>query len=281
MGVEVGVRAVRGLVRSGTGDGEGEEEEGEEEEEGKTRIQTRIIHFEGREPQTLHAIVSAIRNDILTPSPTSSSPPPQTKPTTLLSLEIEKPDRPLLPTGALADILFFSKAWACGAGYGPNNDSSNDDSNANNGLDAAQAFLAAVAVPRMRAGAVAFCTWGEGGSVGVRVAGGGGHEEEGEGEDIDAHGNRWVRTAAWRPPPPPSSRPSSRPPSSPSSNHRPPNPIDSVGAGDTFIAGMLFCLSERRVWSLGRKLRFANEVAGRKVFREGFAGLGEAMAGWA
>nr|XP_036582966.1 pfkb family kinase [Colletotrichum truncatum]KAF6791862.1 pfkb family kinase [Colletotrichum truncatum] len=54
--------------------------------------------------------------------------------------------------------------------------------------------------------------------------------------------------------------------------------IDSVGAGDTFVAGMLYgliCQAER--WTLGEKLDFAVELATLKVQREGFSGLGDAV----
>lgn len=47
-----------------------------------------------------------------------------------------------------------------------------------------------------------------------------------------------------------------------------------VGAGDTFIAGMLFGLTCHSDWDLDQTLRFANELAGRKVVREGLGGLG-------
>ena len=51
-----------------------------------------------------------------------------------------------------------------------------------------------------------------------------------------------------------------------------------VGAGDTLIAGMLFGLTCREAgWALNRKLKFANELAGRKVVQEGFRGLGNLM----
>ena len=54
-------------------------------------------------------------------------------------------------------------------------------------------------------------------------------------------------------------------------------PIDTVGAGDTFIAGMLYAFVEQKHWGLAQKVAFANELAGRKVYRQGFRDLGEEM----
>ena len=52
-----------------------------------------------------------------------------------------------------------------------------------------------------------------------------------------------------------------------------------VGAGDTFIAGMLFGLTcPDAAWDLGKKVSFAHELAQQKVFQEGFAGLGAFMS---
>lgn len=59
--------------------------------------------------------------------------------------------------------------------------------------------------------------------------------------------------------------------------------VDTVGAGDIFIAGMLFgflCRDDGvsdadASWPLRQKLDFANELAGRKVVQQGFGGLGE------
>lgn len=49
-----------------------------------------------------------------------------------------------------------------------------------------------------------------------------------------------------------------------------------VGAGDTFIAGMLFSLLIYDAdWTLQRKLQFAVQLATCKVQREGFQGLGQ------
>jgi ketohexokinase len=52
-----------------------------------------------------------------------------------------------------------------------------------------------------------------------------------------------------------------------------------IGAGDTFIAGMLYALNcKGKDWDLSKKLAFANRVAGMKVSQEGFAGLDRALA---
>jgi ketohexokinase len=53
--------------------------------------------------------------------------------------------------------------------------------------------------------------------------------------------------------------------------------VDTIGAGDTFIAGMLYALNCMQDWTLKRKLSFANEIAGRKVYQLGFDGLGSQM----
>ncbi|RSL40227.1 hypothetical protein CEP53_013507 [Fusarium sp. AF-6] len=56
--------------------------------------------------------------------------------------------------------------------------------------------------------------------------------------------------------------------------------VDAVGAGDTFIAGMLYgLLCHPGDWSTGEKLGFAVQLATLKVQREGFAGLGVDMLG--
>lgn len=53
-----------------------------------------------------------------------------------------------------------------------------------------------------------------------------------------------------------------------------------IGAGDTFIAGMLYVEAlnfQEKDWDLPRKLGFANRVAGMKVSQEGFSGLHRAL----
>jgi len=54
--------------------------------------------------------------------------------------------------------------------------------------------------------------------------------------------------------------------------------IDTIGAGDTFTAGMLYGLTcHGDDWSLLQKLQFANKIAGIKVVQEGFSGLGASL----
>jgi ketohexokinase len=51
-----------------------------------------------------------------------------------------------------------------------------------------------------------------------------------------------------------------------------------IGAGDTFIAGMLYAWLCQEDWDLTKKIHFANRVAGMKVGQDGFSGLDKALA---
>ncbi|RYN30967.1 hypothetical protein AA0119_g4830 [Alternaria tenuissima] len=95
-----------------------------------------------------------------------------------------------------------------------------------------------------RDGAMLCCTWGSGGAAAV---------QKGKNEV-------WADVKAWQ-----------------AGGDGQAKVVDTIGAGDTFIAGMLFAINEHGEWSLQRKLEFANELAGRKVLQEGFSGLGKKM----
>ena len=83
-----------------------------------------------------------------------------------------------------------------------------------------------------------FCTWGVDGAVAC-----------------DSVRNEYVSLPAWRP-----------------DNT---SVVDTVGAGDTFIAGILYgFLLHDTDWSLRRKLDFGIRLSGLKVAREGFGDLG-------
>jgi ketohexokinase len=114
------------------------------------------------------------------------------------------------------------------------------------GFAAARTFLESRRGEEMRGGALLCCTWGAGGATAVQKGGAGEEEEE-----------VWADVTAWK--------------------GGDAEVVDTIGAGDTFIAGMLFAVNEYKEWGLQRKLEFANELAGRKVLQEGFGGLGERM----
>jgi ketohexokinase len=115
-----------------------------------------------------------------------------------------------------------------------------------NGYEDAKTFLGSQK-EGTRDGAVLYCTWGSGGATALH--------KKGE-EDI------WADVKAWQP--------------APKDEHQM-QVVDTTGAGDTFIAGMLFALTNHEEWDLQTKLEFANQLAGRKVLQEGFGDLGSKM----
>jgi ketohexokinase len=93
------------------------------------------------------------------------------------------------------------------------------------------------------------CTWGAQGAAAVKLH-----------DTADSH--EWARCKdTWHPPDDPQAK-----------------VVDTVGAGDTFIAGMLFSLTNHSNTTLEHKLRYAVQIASRKVYQDGFHRLGEAMS---
>lgn len=95
------------------------------------------------------------------------------------------------------------------------------------------------------------CTWGSQGATAVQK----GRPTVGG----TARNHIWETVTSWHPDDPDA------------------RPVDSIGAGDTFIAGMIFGLTDHPEWTLKQILQYANELAGQKVYQMGFAGLGQKM----
>ncbi|KAK0670486.1 Ribokinase-like protein [Cercophora samala] len=170
--------------------------------------------------------------------------------TTTISVECEKPNRPgLIELAAEADIVFYSSTWAESRGY-----------------HNPEACLRGEA-PSSRA-SLMLCTWGANGAgMLIRNLGGDGENgEKEEEEDVYIHHS----------------------PATSSKDGKPIKVVDTIGAGDTFIAGVLYASlsssssshmdadnnnNDDKAWSQKAKLAFAVELATRKVQAEGFAHL--------
>jgi ketohexokinase len=123
-----------------------------------------------------------------------------------------------------------------------------------NGFEHPRPFLAAQRNVT-KSGALLCCTWGAGGATALQK------RRAVNEEDV------WAQAEAWHPP-------------RDDDDTGQDVVVDTVGAGDTFIAGMLFSVMQHgQDWELVRKLAFANEVAGRKVYQQGLRGLGEQVMG--
>ncbi|EDU50083.1 ketohexokinase [Pyrenophora tritici-repentis Pt-1C-BFP] len=112
-----------------------------------------------------------------------------------------------------------------------------------NGFGDAKTFLEAQR-EGTKEGAILCCTWGSGGATALQK----GAQET------------WANVKAWH-----------------VSGEEQAQVVDTIGAGDTFIAGILFSVNNHDEWDLQKKLEFANELAGRKVLQEGFSDLGRKM----
>ncbi|PNY24844.1 Ketohexokinase [Tolypocladium capitatum] len=193
-------------------------------------------HFEGRIPDTTLDCIRMLRN---------------TLPAARISVEVEKPGRQGLPElAAEADVVFYSRTWA-----------------ENRGHKSAEACLRN---EQRRRGSLGLCTWGAGGAAALSQPSGGCFrcpvEEQPGGISV-------VDSASFTNDPPGTgcgrlAGPAVLQLTCSSSND------SAVGAGDTFIAGMLYGLvCPTTAWGVGRSLRFAVNLATLKVQREGF-GLG-------
>ncbi|KAL5406321.1 hypothetical protein PMIN03_007886 [Paraphaeosphaeria minitans] len=109
-----------------------------------------------------------------------------------------------------------------------------------------RAFLDAQ-IEHMKPGSILVCTWGSAGATCV-------HTKTDRRDDSE-----WASTTAWK------------------STAESVEVVDTIGAGDTFIAGFLHALNCQGQWTLQQKLEFANELAGRKVLQPGFGGLADQM----
>ncbi|KAL8909937.1 MAG: hypothetical protein Q9171_004758 [Xanthocarpia ochracea] len=157
-----------------------------------------------------------------------------------ISVEVEKPGREgLQDLASVADVVFYSKGWAQVRSVSDFQSFGRADFMKGNGYGSPKECLQAQAKLASKA-SLLLCTWGESGVSGLEVP-----------ED------RYLECPAFK-----------------AEDHK---VVDTVGAGDTFIAGMLFGLMCHDDWILDRKLKFANELAGHKVMQEGLGGLGNLM----
>ncbi len=168
-----------------------------------------------------------------------------------ISVEVEKAGREGLQELALeADVVFYSRSWAEAAGYSGAEDCLRDQANL---LDVGRGEKS----EELR-GRVLICTWGAQGACAVTLS-----DSPSAPTAVSGPQDPFVHSPAYTYPDQPI--------------------VDTTGAGDTFIAGVLYGMICRvgaplssRSWTLEETLAFANGLAGRKILQAGFRGLGDA-----
>ena len=161
-----------------------------------------------------------------------------------ISVELEKPRREGLQELAReADVVFYSKAWADGEGY------ANAEVCLMEQAKDFDVFRSSQVVEER----LLVCTWGVEGASAIVLP----SNPPSPWRPLD----HVIHSAAYK-----STEPI----------------VDTTGAGDTFIAAMLYGLTitghiegPNTSWSLKQMLDFANGLAGRKVLQQGFTGLAE------
>lgn len=213
------------------------------------------FHFEGRIPEVTLECVSYLRAHHVFRAREVEEGTAANHLT--ISVEVEKPGREGLQALAhSADVVFYSRSWAEGQGYGTAEDCLRRQEEILRVSPTFQPY----AISRLLV-----CTWGAGGAWGLQSS----RLQKDESDNV-TDASAIVHSPAYR-----------------VDGAR---VVDTTGAGDTFIAGMLFRLLQHRKstafsdithfglfhdqGNLRASLDYANSLAGRKILQQGFSGVG-------